>query len=57
MNLKPANKGRSVSRQPPVSKMELYIKYVNAFITDITKNSILDVVGVLDSLQNGKYCP
>ena len=36
--------GRGVSRHPSVSKMELYIKYVNAFITDITKNSILDVV-------------
>ena len=39
-----------ISRAPTTSKMELFVTLLNSFqpLTNVTKNSTLDVVGVLD---------
>ena len=41
---------RGICRAPATSKMELFVTLLNNFqsLTNVTKNSILDVMGVLD---------
>ena len=42
---------RGICRAPAISKMELFMTLLNGFhsLTNVTKNYILDVMGVLDS--------
>ena len=51
---------RGICRAPATSKMELFVTLFNNFqsLTNVTKNSILDVMGVLDPsvLVRIKYC-
>ena len=41
---------RGICRAPATSKMELFVTLLNSFqlLTNVTKNYILDVMGVLD---------
>ena len=45
------SKLRGVYRTPATSKMKLFVTFVNGFqpLTNLTKNSMLDVAGVLET--------